>query len=221
MALAERVHLHMRHVYHRRMYAPEQHVPYRAVGPGPGFKPMGSGLRSLFAAFVAISTLSFVAVIVLWTTAIAVHPERPNDTLMGSGFAFMVAVVFLLYAQIFTGMGWLYKAWAWLPCNERYTANWRSWITPAQAACFLFIPYFHYYWMFVINTGLCDALERLRVRYPTRTPSPKGLAIAACICQLIIPLPVGAILWLLYMSRIEKMTREMAESAAPGGAPLF
>ena len=77
----------------------------------------------------------------------------------------------------------------------------------------LLIPYFQYYWMFVINLGLCDALERLRVRYPTRDAAPKNLALVACIMQMIIPLPVGMILWVLFMNKVEGMSREMSAAA--------
>ncbi len=196
----------------------QQIPPYRAQGPGPQFEALGSGTRYVFLGVVALMMIGFLTCILTWTIAIigAEHNERhqPDGTLMGIGVVGLFAVCFLLYGQIAAGLVWVYKAWNWLPWDQRYTRNWKGWITPSQAAFFLLIPYFHYYWMFVANTGLCDALDRLRVSYPTSEPAPKNLAIAACICQLCIPFPVAAILWLIFMSKVEKMTREMSQSMA-------
>ena len=135
--------------------------------------------------------------------------RQPNDALMAIGMIGLMVVILLLYVQIAIGLVWVYKAWGWLPWDQRYTRHWKGWISPGQAALFLLVPYFHYYWMFVCNTGLCDALDRLRVSYPTREAAPKSLAIAACVAQLVVPFPVGAILWYLFMTKVERMTPSM------------
>jgi hypothetical protein len=193
--------------------------PYRGQAPGAGFAPIGSATRWVFAVIVALIGLGFGVATTSWTLAIIqsehAPDHRPDDSLMGIGVIGLVVVVFLLYAQIAAGLVWVYKAWSWLPWDQRYTRHWRGWITPSQAALMLLLPYFHYYWMFVANCGLCDALDRLRVSYPTREPAPKTLAIIACICQMIIPVPVGSILWLVFMGKVERMTREMSAAMAP------
>lgn len=192
-------------------------IGYRAQGPAPRFAAMGGGPRIAFIVVVSIMLVGFVVAIGTWTAAMIAaenDPHNPPDgTLMGVGVTGFMMVVLLLYVQIGLGLFWVYRAWSWLPWDQRYTRNWRGWITPGQAAMFLLIPYFHYYWMFVCNTGLCDALDRLRVSYPTSQPAPKTLAIAASICQLVVPFPVAAILWILFMSRVEKMTKEMSAAA--------
>jgi len=199
--------------------APGPHAPYRAQAPAPGFAAIGKNTRWIFAAIVAFMMLAFGTAVGSWTIAIlaAEHNERrqPDQTLMTVGAIALVALVFMLYGQIAAGLVWLYKAWSWLPWDQRYTRHWRSWLTPSQVALMMLIPYFHYYWMFVANLGLCDALDRLRVSYPTSAPAPKNLAIAACVCQLLIPFPVGSILWFVFMSRIERMTAEMSATMAP------
>lgn len=201
------------------MNAPQPSDPYRAQAPGAGFGAMGKNTRLVFAALVGIMMLCFGTAVGAWTFAVisAEHTEsgRPNDTLLTVGIIALVVLVFLLYGQIAAGLVWVYKAWSWLPWDQRYTRHWRSWLTPSQVALMLLIPYFHYYWMFVANCGLCDALDRMRVSYPTAKPAPKNLAIAACVCQLLIPFPVGSILWFVFMSRIERMTAEMSASMAP------
>ena len=50
---------------------------------------------------------------------------------------------------------------------------------------------------------------------------PLCFAIMAGVMQLIIPLPVGMILWLVFMAKIEKMSREMSAAAAARGNLAF
>jgi hypothetical protein len=180
----------------------------------PHFQPLGTGLRWLCVAFVAISSIGFLAAViggvVIAMTATAGSPS--SDDLLVYWIAAFSVVMFGVYGQMFVAPFWIYRAWSWLPPDQRYTKHWSSWISPSQAAWFLVIPYFQYYWMFVINTGLCDALDRLRARYPTKALAPKPLAIAAGVCQILIPFPVGMILWLVFMAKIESITAEMSRS---------
>lgn len=201
-------------------YQPQQsHDPYRAQAPGAGFAPIGSTARWIFVAIISMMGLGFGIAVAAWTIAIirsvqSPYGAPPDDTLMAFGALGLVVLVTLLYAQIATGLVWLYRAWSWIPQDQRYTKHTRNWLVPSHVALMMLIPYYHYYWMFVANCGLCDALDRLRVRYPTSAAAPKSLAIAACICQLLIPFPVGSLLWLIFMGKVEKMTREMSASMA-------
>ena len=194
-------------------------APYRANTPGAAFAAIGRNTRLLFGGIVAVMMVAFATAVGLWAFAIIQmdrhHRASPDGTLMTVGLIALGALVFLIYGQIAAGLVWLYKAWSWLPWDQRYTRHWRSWLTPSQVALMMLIPYFHYYWMFVANVGLCDALDRLRVSYPTSNPAPKNLAIWACVCQLVLPFPFGSILWFVFMSRIERMTAEMSATMAP------
>ena len=192
----------------------QNYDPYRAQAPGAAFSPIRPATRWVFVAIISVMGLAFGVTVLAWTVAIirseSTDNHQPDESLMTVGIIALMALVFLLYGQIATALVWLYKAWSWLPPDQRYTRHWRGWITPTTAALMMLIPYFHYYWMFVANCGLCDALDRLRVIYPTRDPAPKSLAIAACCCQFLIPFPVGSILWLVFMGKVERMTREMS-----------
>jgi hypothetical protein len=198
------------------MYPVQQNDPYRAQGPGSAFGPLKSTTRTIFTVIVSLMLLGFAVFVTTWTLAFISaegNPGRqPNDGLMGIGMVGFMGAILLLYGQIAAGLVWVYKAWSWLPWDQRYTKHWRGWITPSQAAWMLLLPYFHYYWMFVANLGLCDALDRLRVSYPTRDAAPKNLAIA---------FPVGSILWLIFMAKVERMTREMSVSMAPRAHNAF
>ncbi len=203
----------------------QQNDPYRAQVPGDAFAPIRPTTRWIFVALISLMGLMMGVSVVAWTIAVIRAEDsvnhQPDETLMVVGMVALFAMMFMLYGQIATGLVWIYKAWSWLPQDQRYTRHWRNWITPGQAALMMLIPYFHYYWMFVANLGLCDALDRLRVSYPTRDPAPKSLAIAACVCQLLIPFPVGSILWLVFMGKVERMTREMSATMAPRAMQAF
>jgi hypothetical protein len=189
---------------------------YRLPSTVPAGVPLRPGLRVAFTIVVVASTLFFVGAVGLMVGAAALAEGRdPDERPFMVGALFVVLAVLMAYVQIGLGVGWIYRAWSWLPPEERWTRHWRSWIVPSHAALFLLIPYFHYYWMFVANHGLCDALDRMRARFPTRAPAPRGFALAAEICQFIIPIPVAAILWLLYMRRVEAMMAEIAAAPVP------
>lgn len=199
--------------------------PYRArtetsgVAIKPGLR-VGATIAAVvgMAGFLACVGTASAAMIMAIPEQSASHyqgPPKINEGLMIiAGLAFLVCIL-AVYAKSFLGMGWLYRVWSWLPEHERHTNHWKGQITPSTAALFLLIPYFQYYWMFVINCGLCDAMDRMRVARPTTNAAPKGLAIAAGVCQILIPMPVGMILWLMYMKRIETMALEMAATPLP------
>jgi len=196
--------------------------PYRAPAPAAVFAPMSPTTRWVYLAVVSVMGLCFGVAVITWTVGIIIaEGSNPNGALMSTGIIAFMVMMFLIYGQIAAGLVWLYKAWSWLPWDQRYTKHWRSWLTPSQVALMMLLPYFHYYWMFVANCGLCDALDRLRVSYPTRHAAPKQLAIAACICQLVIPFPVGSVLWLVFMNRVEAMTREMSATMGPRSQRAF
>lgn len=194
---------------------------YRADPRTTSLSPISPAWRWVFIAVSAVSIAGFFGAVGLWTTAIVSSPERPDTRLFDAGGIVLLVTILFVYVQAFVGMAWLYQAWKWLPWDQRYSRHWKGWISPGQAAAMLLIPYFQYYWMFVVNLGLCDALDRLRVRFPTRDAAPKGLALAACIMQMIVPLPVGTICWILLMSKVEAMSREMSAAAATRGGFAF
>jgi hypothetical protein len=196
--------------------------PYRAEGAGPTFPPIPSGLRVGYLCVALGMAAALVLTIVTFTVAFigADQHTPPNTALMVAGASSYGLVFVLLFTQLVLGVVWLHKAWSWLPLDQRWTRQWKSWITPEQAAGYMLIPYFHYYWMFVVNLGMCDALERLRVLYPTRQGAPKDIVLIACITQIVF-WPVAPIFWLVYMKRVEEMSREMSASAAQRRAAAF
>lgn len=187
---------------------------YRAPTQAPTFSPLPKWIVTALIVIVALEAVAIFGGAGLITAAIHTATRRgPNQELFFSGMGVVVLGVLLMYVQVAIGLFWVYRTWSWLPPDQRWTSRWSGVISPQAAALFLLIPYFHYYWMFVINGGVCDAMDRLRVHYRTSEGAPKGLAIAACVTQLFIPIPVAGILWILYARRIQRMTEEMSQAA--------
>ena len=199
--------------------------PYRArtettgVAIRPGLRVAGivAAIVGITGFVVSIGAGSAAIIMAIPATEASHHQGPPpfNQGLLVTAGVALVVSILAVYVKMFLGLGWIYRVWSWLPEEERRSNNWKGNITPSTAALFLLIPYFQYYWMFVINCGLCDAMDRMRVARPTSKPAPKGLAIAAGVCQLLVPMPVGIVLWLMYMGRIERMASEMASSPLP------
>jgi hypothetical protein len=121
----------------------------------------------------------------------------------------LLGVVFLLVALV-AAMVWLHGAWRSVPDQMRYTDAGR-WITPGQAVGYNFIPFYNLYWVFVANLGLCEAINRTLVAQGKQPRAPKGLAIAACVSQLVpyCNLLVGPILWAVYMFMVDTARKDM------------
>ena len=164
----------------------------------------GSGIRFAHLVFGIIAVVGMlVGGIGLVLSAMRNDHDAPVFELVTFGLG-----MFSFYATGLLGILWIYQAWNWLPNDQRYAKYWTGWITPGAAAGFMFLPYFHYYWMFVIPPGLCDALDRLQVSHGKQEPAPRQLAIVAAICQFLL-LP-GPLLWFLYMTRTERIMRALA-----------
>jgi hypothetical protein len=86
--------------------------------------------------------------------------------------------VFFPFALLSAYLAWgvlHYQCWAALP--ERYRAT-----TPEQAAGFLFIPLFNFYWVFVSLPRLADGFNAFREEHPGRPiRDARGLAVAKAI----------------------------------------
>ncbi len=132
-----------------------------------------------------------------------------------------VGVVFILVALV-AAMVWLYKAWTSVPEQMRYTDA-GKWITPGQAIGYNFIPFYNLYWMFISNLGLCEAINRTLVAQGKQPKAPKGLAIAACVSQLVpyCNLLVGPILWAVYMFMVDTARRDMLSGPQMAEAPRY
>jgi hypothetical protein len=199
--------------------------PYRAPGAGPtspvGAAPPGSAMKWLFLAGNAGYWLfAFTGVFLMAQLADGAHPPSggsPADhpaidaaAQMATGLP-ALGVLLLLAGWIGAGV-WLYKAWGSVPEAMRFTDAGR-WITPGQAVGYMFIPFYNFYWVFVANLGLCEAVNRTLLAHGAQPRAPRGLAVAACVVHLIpyCNLLVGPILWTTYFFMVDSARREMLQ----------
>jgi hypothetical protein len=131
----------------------------------------------------------------------------------GFGFFFIWEIALIGYS--IANLVWIYKFWSWLPPEQRWGNLWKKYTSPAQAAFFMLIPYFNIYWMFVVYFGICDALERMRVQYPTDKQAPKDFAIATLIVSMIF-FPAAPFMYYLFAKRCEAIARDMHPRMMPG-----
>jgi len=183
-----------------------------------GHKPW---VKWAYLVVLVVSVLALVGGIVCMVMSDDVRTSGDEDTaglLAGIGALGVFGGLMLFYVKLALALVWLHAAWSWVPFEQRFLASGKP-ITPGGAVGFMFIPYYNLYWMFVANTGLCDALERMRLTLPTPTTraTPRGLAIGAAVCQ-IIPLAnlvVAPFLWFFYMHSLDAVRAELAAQISP------
>ena len=175
---------------------------------GATLDPPGGAMKWLYIAGYASYWLFAIGGVAL-TVAMTSAGGAPGD---GATVASMLPILGFLFVVVafVAAMVWLHKAWSSVPDQMRYTDAGR-WITPGQAVGYNFIPFYHLYWVFVSNLGLCEAINRTLVAQGKQPRAPKGLAIAACVTQLVpyCNLLVGPILWAVYMFMVDGARREM------------
>jgi hypothetical protein len=148
----------------------------------------------------------------LMVTAFVLHDRSLMLPLILGGEGVMLLGAILFYVRVGLALYWLHGAWKWIPIDQRFMKDGKR-VTPGDVFMLL-IPYYHFYWMFPINLGLCDAMERIRatyVREPRAEPPPRDTAMWAAICE-IIPFGnffVAPFLWGSYMRRIDLMHEEI------------
>jgi len=193
-------------------------LPLLASGVDPtGHRP--SARIWMLVSGVAITALyplgfaMFVAAIALERASVG---HRPNDevvVLAIGAYAVMLFASLFVYVRLGFAMFWLHQAWKWMPAHQRFDRFGRP--RTSKETFYLLIPYFNFYWMFVYNFALCDALDRMRVQYRTTQPAPRDLAMWACIAELVPFANFGApFLWASVMKRIDVMHAEMMSQMA-------
>jgi hypothetical protein len=192
------------------MYRQNVFVPHGASAgplPAPALRKwkLAAGIGQIVT--LLIGTVMFVA-------GMAIGDDGGGAVAAG-GMAFFGLFYLLLLAYGIVNMVWIYKFWSWIPPEQRYTSMWKKYISPGTAVGFMFIPYFNIYWMFVINLGLADIMERLRVQYPSSKGPAKTLAILAIVVPMVF-FPAGPFLQYMFAKHLEEMAAEM--QARMGGA---
>jgi len=82
---------------------------------------------------------------------------------------------------------------------------------------FCFIPFFNFYWIFFTNLRLCDRIDEQRELYGLPRSNLRGLAITACIFQVIpyINFLIGyPFIWPIYIGMMQSSINQLARQSA-------
>ena len=191
-------------------YAPSPYHPLATIDP-TGHHPQ---LRVLFLLTAATSAFLYMGGLLAVIVPLVVDPSHPEPVFILVGYAAVLFGALLLYVKLGLALYWLHGAWKWVPIDQRAGRDGKRY-TP-DGVFMLLIPYYHWYWQFPINLGLCDAMERLRQASRTMTPPKRDVAMWAAICE-IIPFAnffVAPFLWASYMKSIDVMHDELASAMA-------
>jgi hypothetical protein len=145
--------------------------PYRAP-TGGAFEGDGRSRRKWAASAVLAGGLVMVlGVFGGMGTVVAsalLYPESRDIPALGVvGIVAMGVGMLTMYVVFGFGIAWVHGCYAWLPHDKRVPATWGKPVPPVMAALLLAVPYFNYYWMFAVHAGLCNALDQMKVAYPT------------------------------------------------------
>lgn len=171
--------------------------------PGPGFK---KAILLLDIGGIVFLLMGIVAAV------IGVAAGVPQVLILAYIFGLLPAGLMQIASQVF-GVVWMNKMWTWLPVEERRSSLWNNWISPGMAVGFLFLPYFNFYWMFVVTLGLADAVSRLRVRHGGAYDVDRNVGIWVPLVAMFVPF--GRFAWLRYMSDIERAAHDIDARRAP------
>ncbi len=202
-------------------YAQPPYAPYNPYAqPQPlsltsidstGHRPQ---MRLFFLLAALASATLYLGGIVTLIVGIAIDDHDLTPALVIGGYLGLLLGAFVLYAKIGIALYWLHGAWKWVPMDQRFGKDGKRY-QPGEVFMLL-IPYYHFYWVFPINLGLCDAMERLRQQTGGMQTAKRDIAMYAAITEIIpfVSLFVAPFLWLSYMRSIDTMHEEIMASLA-------
>jgi hypothetical protein len=202
-------------------YAPPQPqaaFAYGGAGAGGPVRVPGSAMKWTYGVSLVFGVFLFIGIFVV--AGIMSNGRDPGDTAdaaagMSIGLAGLLAMA-CFPLMLIAGMVWLYKSWGCVPPQMRYTDG-GKWVTPGAAVGFLFVPFYNWYWVFVANVGLCEAINRTLVASGGQPRAPRGLAIAACIVALIPYVNyLSPIMWTVYMFVMDSAKKELVSRTGVG-----
>ncbi|CAN5924718.1 hypothetical protein BH11MYX4_BH11MYX4_41680 [soil metagenome] len=201
-------------------YAPPAQPLYRQnvfVPQGAGTVPLlGPGIRNVKLALGIAQVVTGTAALVF---VIAGGIQGGGaDVLFAVGGALFLLCNALLMAWAGVSLVWIHRFWSWIPPDQRHTSMWKKYISPNQATFFMLIPYFGFYWIFVMNLGIAEILERMRVAYPTDKPPAKTIALLNSIVPLLF-FPAAPFLDYVFDKHVEGMAADM-QARMPGAESL-
>jgi predicted permease len=221
--------------YSNQGHAPQGYAGYAGHGnmAGAYVAPTGArpsaALRKWHLGLSIGAFLTFVVGFVIMFAAVGFMSSMRSGSGSSDGADVMMAVgMIAFYGAFFLGflmiigaaiaqVLWVYRIWNWLPHEQRCgAAGWKGHISPGAACGFFFIPYFNYYWPFVINMGLADAMNRTAGTVNMAGNISRDSALWASVLRLVF-YPVGIFLQHSLMKNTDNLA-EAIDVARQSGA---
>jgi hypothetical protein len=186
--------------------------PYAAPQAGFAQAPVGSHGASLKWLYLG----ALVGSIVFYGAGVGLADTADDNGAAGliGGIAIFAAVGFF-FARYILALVWLHKSWSAIPPEFRMNRSGRV-ITPGQAVGYMFIPFYNLYWIFAANLGMCDAIDYALHASGSHERAPRGMVMAACVCQVIpyVNILIAPFLWFFSMLSIDRAKDSMLGALA-------
>lgn len=186
-------------VYRQNVFVPPDAVAGPLLGPGLRVAKLVLGILQMVAATTGLVLLVIGAVVGL---------DDGGQTYLVIGGSLFALWNLLIIAYAVVTLVWAYKLWSWIPPEHRYTELWKKYISPLQATLFMLIPFFGLFWIVVLNLGIADILDRMRVAYPTKKQSAKTIALINTIVGFVF-FPAAPFTDWLFDKHVEELAAEM------------
>lgn len=166
-------------------------------------KPASFGLWIWFFVGSIVSIIVMISIIIGVVRSADPTTGEVSDTAaaggMIGGFAAMGASLLFLFLNMLYAYIVLHRSWKCLQYGGART-------TPGAAVGYLFIPFFHLYWLFIAFKGLAEDWNRIVGSYEDLRTAPRlseGLFLAYCICCIVAG-PIALFLMFPIMSQLCK-----------------
>jgi hypothetical protein len=128
----------------------------------------------------------------------------------------------LIWAKMILALAWVYFSWRGVPPRSRGD------VSPVNAVVRLIFPVYSLYWVFAVNTRLCDALEATLAQAGDHRPAPRLLALVAPVGHFVfacigvvmlagdwksvafVPMALANLGWIAFAFRCDILRRAVA-----------
>ena len=187
-------------------------------------EPVRTGGRHSLVAF-GITYWGNFACYLLWMSMMFMAPfffDSPGAYLLSWFVLFFLTLGLGITATVL-GLMKLYAGWQAVQPLRQMDYGETNMPTPGKAVGFLFIPFFNLYWMFVAMPGLANRVNIVAAHRGMGRLMTPGIASAPCILFLlsflIIPVPVAAVLYFIFMVELNNALNILEGHTAPSGSP--
>lgn len=148
--------------------------------------------------------------------------DQPSDPPPLIALCLLFVMVPLTFVWIGSALRWLHDAWSSVPEDDRHVPAFGA-VSPGMVVGLFFVPCLNYFWMFLVNISLANAINRSLEARGSSARCTTGLAIAACCLQMVpyCNFLFAPILWFLWMRDLDRAREHLMDIDAGAVAEVF